>query len=77
MTLAQQRIREGRFLAVARMRIGVVVEFVPGIRQAMSLRSNEIVQLRKKTYGLCDDEVTRTAIAGWIALTLEPCLWML
>ena len=50
----------------------------------MSLRSNEIVQLHKKAYAPCDapeswfDEVTRTLTnAGWIAMTLGPCLWML
>ena len=44
----------------------------------MALRSIEIVQLRKKAYGLSDepkdwfDEVTRRPTnPGWIAMTLE------
>ena len=48
------------------------------------MHSNEIVQLRKKACGQCDapeewfDEVTRKLTnAGWIAMTLELCLWML
>ena len=62
---------------------GILVES-PELRQALSLRSNEIVQLRRKPHGLCDapkewlDGVTsQLTNAGWIAMTLEPRLCML
>ena len=61
----------------------ILVEPVPELRQAMSLRSNEIVQLRKKSYGLRDaphERFNEVAVQlthpEWIAMTLEPFLWL-
>ena len=59
------------------------MEPVPELRQSMSLRSNEIVQLRKKSYGLRDaphERFNEVAVQlthpEWIAMTLEPFLWL-
>ena len=42
------------FLQSRESETGILVEPVPELRHAMSLRSNEIEQLREKAYGLCN-----------------------
>ena len=50
----------------------------------MGLQADELVKMMKKAYGLCDapkewfDEVSRRMTeGGWVAMTLEPCVWVL
>ena len=63
---------------------GILVEPVKELRDAMGLQEDELVEMMKKAYGLCDapkewfDEVSRRMTeGGWVAMTLEPCVWVL